>query len=79
VQPVQPPDRRINSTWLFDVFADPLEEHDLSAQRPEVVTSMVAALAALSARPGCSWEEQWDCPTDPLAAQVFHDKNRRSG
>lgn len=55
VQPVQPPDQRINSTWLFDVFADPLEEHDLSAQRPDVVTSMIAALAAISARPGRSW------------------------
>lgn len=36
----QPPDQRINSTWLFDVFADPLEEHDLSSQLPAVVDSM---------------------------------------
>jgi hypothetical protein len=32
VQPRQAPDQRFNSTWLFDVFDDPTEEHDLSQQ-----------------------------------------------
>lgn len=45
-------------TGLFDVYADPLEKLDLSEQLPEVVNSMVAALAKLSDRPGCSWDEQ---------------------
>lgn len=67
VQPMPPPDQRINGTWLFDVFDDELEEHDLSGELPEVVTRMVNALAKLSARPGCSWNEQIDCPSDPLA------------
>ena len=67
VQPIPPPDRRINGTWLFDVFADPLEKHDLSEELPEVVTRMTDALTKLSARPGCSWDEQIDCPADPLA------------
>ena len=67
VKPIPPPDRRINGTWLFDVFDDPLEEHDLSETLPDVVTRMVEALSRLSARPGCSWSEQIDCPPDPLA------------
>ena len=67
VQPIPPPDRRINGTWLFDVFEDPLEKHDLSEALPEVVTRMTNALSKLSARPGCSWDEQIDCPADPLA------------
>lgn len=37
-------------TWLFDVFADPLEHHDLSAAMPEVVTRLTAALEHLKDR-----------------------------
>ena len=55
-------------TWLFNVFADPLEKTDLSQREPAVVTRMVAALAALAARPGCSWAEQKICPVDPLSS-----------
>ena len=59
-------------TWLFDVFADPLERHDLSQQpaHAAVVARMVAALERLSARPGCSWSEQRLCPKDPLSNPV---------
>lgn len=56
-------------TWLFDVFADPLEHHDLSqteAGKP-IVARMVAELAERSAMPGLSWSDQAYCPEDPLS------------
>jgi arylsulfatase B len=34
------------ATLLFDIEADPLEEHDLSADKPDVVTALTAALQA---------------------------------
>ena len=36
-------------TFLFDVVADPTEQHDLSAALPEVVASLLAALQAFNA------------------------------
>jgi uncharacterized sulfatase len=36
-------------TWLFDMNADPNEQHDLSAERPEKLAELKAALAAHNA------------------------------
>jgi hypothetical protein len=30
--------------WLFDVVNDPFEQHDLAAEKPEVVADLLAAL-----------------------------------
>lgn len=54
-------------TWLFDVFEDPLEHHDLSqtdAGKP-IVARMIAALSVRAAMKGVSWSEQAICPGDP--------------
>jgi arylsulfatase A-like enzyme len=40
-----PPGRR----WLFDLSADPTEQHDLSMKRPEKLAELLAALAAHNA------------------------------
>lgn len=50
-------------TWLFDVFADPAEHKDLSAELPEVVAQLGDALDKLRQR----GIEQRDCPLDPLS------------
>jgi hypothetical protein len=34
----------VGGTWLFDVEADPFEEHDMAATNPTVVAELVAAL-----------------------------------
>jgi arylsulfatase B/arylsulfatase I/J len=64
-------------TWLFDVFADPLEHRDLSqtAEGKPIVARLVAALAARSALPGLSWSEQAICPNDPRSnpAKFFNN------
>ncbi len=36
-------------SWLFDMNADPTEQHDLSAERPEMLARLKAALAAHNA------------------------------
>jgi uncharacterized sulfatase len=36
-------------SWLFDMNADPTEQHDLSAERPEILARLKAALAAHNA------------------------------
>eukprot|EP00937_MAST-01D_sp_MAST-1D-sp2_P003564 g3564.t1 len=54
-------------TWLFNVFDDPLEQHDLSQELPSVVARLARALAAYTARPGAGWAEQTVCPKDPLS------------
>ncbi len=36
-------------SWLFDMNADPTERHDLSAERPEKLAELRAALAAHNA------------------------------
>ena len=54
-------------TWLFNVYEDPLEHHDLSQTetgRP-IVARMIAALAKRAAMKGVSWLEQAICPNDP--------------
>ncbi len=36
-------------SWLFDLSADPTEQHDLSMKRPEKLAELLAALAAHNA------------------------------
>ena len=39
----------LKDLWLFDLSVDELEQHDVSAQHPEVVAEMRAKLAAYQA------------------------------
>jgi len=66
---------KFNGTWLFDVFADPLEHHDLSLdpKSAPIVARMVAALAARAARAGNAWDEQLSCPSDPAYKPAAHN------
>ncbi|MBW2446710.1 MAG: sulfatase-like hydrolase/transferase [Deltaproteobacteria bacterium] len=50
-------------TWLFDMGADPTEQHDLSAERPEKLAELQAALAAHNAEQAPpAWPSQLSVP-----------------
>jgi hypothetical protein len=53
-----------SGTWLFDVFADPLEHVDLSQTLPEVVARLEASLDTFLRRN----IEQRVCPVDPASS-----------
>jgi uncharacterized sulfatase len=49
--------------WLFDMNADPTEQHDLSAERPEKLAELKAALAAHNAEQAPpAWPSQISVP-----------------
>jgi len=50
-------------TWLFDVQDDPLEQHELSAQMPDIVKKLADRLDVWKQR----GIEQRICPKDPLS------------
>jgi uncharacterized sulfatase len=50
-------------TWLFDLNADPTEQRDLSAERPEKLAELTAALAAYNAEQAAPrWPSQLSFP-----------------
>jgi len=50
-------------TWLFDMQADPTEQHDLSAERPQKLAELQAALAAHNAEQAPpAWPSQISMP-----------------
>jgi arylsulfatase A-like enzyme len=50
-------------TWLFDMNADPTEQHDLSAEHPAKLAELQSALAAHNAeQPPSSWPSQVSFP-----------------
>jgi uncharacterized sulfatase len=50
-------------SWLFDMNADPTEQHDLSAQRPDKLAELQAALAAYNAEQAPpAWPSQISVP-----------------
>jgi arylsulfatase A-like enzyme len=52
-------------TWLFDLRADPTEQHDLSAERPEKLAELLAALAAHNAEQAPpAWPRQITTPVN---------------
>ena len=63
-------------TWLFDMNADPTEQHDLAGERPDKVRELSAILAA--------HEEQMVLPAwpalieGPIAIEIQHLSQRRS-
>ena len=51
--------------WLFDLAEDPTESNDLSAQRPDKVAELQAALAAHNAeQPPPAWQAQISMPVN---------------
>jgi uncharacterized sulfatase len=49
--------------WLFDMNADPTEQHDLSAEHPEKLAELKAALAAHNAEQAPpAWPSQISVP-----------------